>query len=532
MVRNNIIGFTNSGKSDKKIFSWNPTSGLKNSEEGFAVANDEEIEEALNLAKSAFSELSGMSSILRAEFLEEIGNQIILLGDHLITTVVSETGLPDGRVIGERGRTVNQLKMFASVVREGLWTEASIDEAIPDRQPNPKSDIRKKLIPIGPVVVFTASNFPLAFSTAGGDAASALAAGNPVIVKAHEAHPATNALVAEAIQRAASICGMPNGTFSTLYGNGNEIGEKLVSHKEVKAVGFTGSFSGGKALFHIANSRPDPIPVFAEMSSVNPVVVFPEILSTESSQIAAKLANSITLGSGQFCTNPGLILIVEDRDTEEFINLLGQKISESSVSPMLTKGILNNYREGIKRIKNSDKVRTVALVEGFENGTPAIFEVDADDFINDNHLAEEVFGPSSLIVRCQDTQVLKSVIEKLDGQLTGTCFGTKGELIGNEDVLQILQSKVGRVIINDVPTGVEVCDSMIHGGPFPATTDIRFTSVGSDAIKRFARPICYQDFPDSLLPLELQNRNPLNIIRKVNGELTRSSLVKLSVSGS
>lgn len=520
----NYIGNTLSNKGKNTFYSYNPIE-FKSLENKFYCATKEEVDLAVDLAKNAFIEYKNFSGNRKAEFIETIAEEIMNLGDELVSTAMSETALPEGRITGERGRTVNQLKMFASLLREGSWVEASIDTAIPDRAPIPKPDLRRFRQAVGPAAVFGASNFPLAFSTAGGDTASSLAAGCPVIIKAHPSHPGTNELVASAIIKAAEKRKMPNGVFSSLNDSGFEVGRQLVLQDEVKSVAFTGSFVGGKALFDLANSRKEPIPVFAEMGSVNPVFIMPEKLKSEYNAIAANLAGSITLGVGQFCTNPGLIITMKNESLDLFINLLSEKVSLTEAGKMLNNKITENYiakrnrlieEKGIK-IEGSSQVRN-----GLANAT--IVSADADKFIADPKLHEEVFGPFSLVIKCNDLIEMKKVTETLQGQLTATVQATESELQEYQEIIDLIKDKVGRLIFNGVPTGVEVCSSMQHGGPFPATTDSRFTSVGTDAIKRFTRPISYQDWPDHLLPPELQNENPLNIWRWINNTFTKERI--------
>jgi NADP-dependent aldehyde dehydrogenase len=410
--------------------------------------------------------------------------------------------------------------MFADLVEQGSWVEARVDTAIPDRAPLPKPDIRKMLVPIGPVVVFGAANFPLAYSTAGGDTASALAAGCPVIVKAHPAHADTSELVAEAIRKAVNKTGMPKGVFQHLHGSGFEVGQALVKHPLTKAVGFTGSLVGGKALFDLACQRAQPIPVFAEMSSINPVVLLPETLSKQAEKTATAFAASITLGVGQFCTNPGLIVAIQNEGLDRFIKSLSEGIKSALPGTMLHQGIADNYN---KRLTHSLEQKGVT-VEGQSStnanasqGKPSVASTQASTFLKNPLLAEEVFGPFSLIVKCKDVNELHAVVSHLNGQLTASIFGDEMEIAKHSSLVNTLIEKAGRLIVNGVPTGVEVCPSMNHGGPFPATTDSRFTAVGTDAIKRFVRPIAFQSFPNSLLPEELKNENPLGIWRLVNG---------------
>ena len=474
----------------------------------------------------AFKKYRKFSGKQKAIFLRAIANEMETLGMDLIHTAMQETNLPEGRLIGERGRTIFQLNMFANLLEEGSWVEARIDSANLNRQPIPKVDLRKMLVPIGTVAVFGASNFPFAYSTAGGDTASALASGCPVVVKGHPAHARTSAMVAEAILRAAELTGMPKGVFAHLEGGENfEVGEALVMHPDIKAVGFTGSFGGGKALFDMANQRPEPIPVFSEMGSVNPVVLMPEKMKQDAENVAISYANSITLGVGQFCTNPGLIFGIENEDLEKFMDILSNEVEKIAPTKMLNEGIFKNYEDKKLTALSQDGVNTESVSKIEKNaeiqGTPTIASVNANIFLKNPKLHQEVFGPYSLVVKCKDETQLLEVLNHLEGQLTATLMATESELIANEEIVDTLRNLSGRLNFNNVPTGVEVCFAMQHGGPFPACTDSRFSSVGPDAIKRWVRPASYQSFPDSLLPDELKHDNPLNIWRMVDNEFVK-----------
>jgi NADP-dependent aldehyde dehydrogenase len=479
------------------------------------------IDGIMQQAYVAFLSYKNFDGKKRGAFLRTIADEIEALGEELVKTAMRETNLPEARIVAERARTTGHCRMFAEVAEEGSWVEARIDTALPHRTPAPRPDIRKMLVPIGPVVVFGAANFPLAYSTAGGDTASALAAGCTVIVKAHPAHPETSALVATAIQRAMQKTGMPQGVFQHVFGASFEVGQALVKHPLTKAVGFTGSLAGGKALFDLACKRPEPIPVFAEMSSINPVILLPETLKRHADEIATRLANSITLGVGQFCTNPGLMIAMEDEGLTYFINKLAAAIEESVPGTMLHKGIADNYHSRLKRAleQKGVKIEAAARQEGTAmEGRPLVASVSARDFLNNPALAEEVFGPFSLLVRCDSWEMFNRVISHLHGQLTATVQADEDELKKHAYLLNTLVEKAGRLILNGVPTGVEVCAAMMHGGPYPATTDSRFTAVGRDAIRRFARPVAFQNFTDALLPPELQEANPLNIWRMRNNQ--------------
>jgi 2,5-dioxopentanoate dehydrogenase len=480
----------------------------------------EEINKALQQSQVAFLSYKNFNGKKKVSFLRAIADEIEALGNELVKTAMLETNLPEARIINERGRTTGHCRMFADLVEEGSWVDARIDTAILDRLPAPKPDIRKMSVPLGTVVVFGAANFPLAYSTAGGDTASALAAGCPVIVKAHPAHTKTSDLVASAIKKAIDKTGMPQGIFQHLHG-GFDVGQALVKHPLTKAVGFTGSLAGGKALFDLANQRPEPIPVFAEMSSINPVILLPDTLIAQAEKTATSLAASITLGVGQFCTNPGLIIAIENDALKKFFQKLSEEIQKTMAGTMLHQGIADNYakRSSETLVQKGISVEAKSSAEAKLNqAAPLIASVPASEFLKNPSLAEEVFGPFSLVVKCKDLAELHTVVSHLHGQLTSSIFGSEEEIQKHQSLLNILTEKAGRLIINGVPTGVEVCPSMQHGGPFPSTTDSRFTSVGTDAIKRFVRPVAFQNFPNTLLPEELKDGNPLGIWRLFNNE--------------
>ncbi len=435
-----------------------------------------------------------------------------------------ETGLPTGRLQGERGRTVNQLKLFAQLLRDGWWVNARIDTAQPNREPLPKPDIRQMQIALGPVAIFGASNFPLAFSVAGGDTASALAAGCTIVVKGHPAHPGTSELVGRAIVRAAEATGMPKGVFSLVQGTTLAVGQALVKHPLIKAVGFTGSFRGGKALFDAANQRDEPIPVYAEMGSINPVFVLPGALQERSAQIAEGLVGSVTLGVGQFCTNPGLVTSIASADTDMLLAKTQEGMAAAQTGTMLTERISEAYHEGAHRMGQAPGVETAGESKPSDGAAPAtayVFRTTAEDFMKNKDLSEEVFGPATLHVTAQHKEELLALARQLNGHLTATLHATEDDLREYAELISILERKVGRLLINGFPTGVEVCHSMVHGGPYPATTDARTTSVGTLAIQRFSRPVCYQNFPPFALPDELKDDNPLGIWRLVDGEVKR-----------
>jgi alpha-ketoglutaric semialdehyde dehydrogenase len=485
----------------------------------------EEINEAMQQAWKAFHVYRKCSLKQRAGFLRAIAKEIEHLGDELLKIAGQETNLPEARLRGERARTMFQLTSYADACEKGDWLEARIDTAIPDKAP-PKPDIRKMLVPLGPVVVFGAANFPFAYSTAGGDTATALAAGCPVIVKAHPAHAQTSELVASAILKAAKDCVLPEGVFTHIHGASFEVGKALVIHQHTKAVGFTGSYTGGKQLFDWANQRKEPIPVFAEMSSINPVFLLPEKMKTAAAETAVLYAGSITLGVGQFCTNPGLIIGLEGKELETFRTTLGAEISKIAPGTMLHPGIFKNYRKkkdealkqaGVELVAYSDTKPTL------NQGSPTIAAASGKTFLNNPQLHQEVFGPYSLVIGCKDMKEMLQVAIALEGQLTATLMATENDLRIHDNLVEAVKNICGRFILNSVPTGVEVCLSMQHGGPFPATTDSRFTSVGADGMKRFARPIAFQNWSNELLPDELKNENPLGIWRTVNGELSKES---------
>ena len=511
---------TNLTAGTEVLHAVNPTTRKQLPGE-FAVATQEEIGQAATAAHAAWLTYQQTSGVEKAAFLRAIATEIEALGDALIDRAVAESGLPPGRITGERGRTCGQLRKFADFVEEGRWVGAIIDEAQPERQPMPRADLRKMLVPIGPVVVFTASNFPLAFSTAGGDTAAALAAGCPVIVKAHPSHLGTNALVAGAIQKAAEECGLPEGVFSSVQG-GNETGKALVLHPQIKAVGFTGSHRGGMALTELANSRPEPIPVYAEMGSNNPVFLLPEKVAESAENLATMIAGSVNMGAGQFCTNPGILVVQKSAETDRFMAAFGTAMSGLSAATMLNEGIFQAYGNGVAAVADVQGVDLsfqANIASQNWDAAPAFAQTSAQKFLKESALQQEVFGPFTLIVLCEDAQEMLAVAEGLTGQLSATIMGTTDELTNAGDLLNVLSQKAGRVICNGMPTGVEVCAAMHHGGPYPATTNALFTSVGTDAIKRFARPVTFQDLPDVLLPPALQAKNPLGISRTVNGQI-------------
>ncbi|MFY7834917.1 MAG: aldehyde dehydrogenase (NADP(+)) [Novosphingobium sp.] len=485
----------------------------------FRAATLADAERACALASAAFLAFRQTGAALRAAFLETIATNIEAAAEPIVARVMAETGLPEARCRGELARTTGQLRLFARVVRDGHHLDARIDPALPDRTP-PRADIRMVQQPVGPVVVFGASNFPLAFSVAGGDTASALAAGCPVIVKGHNAHPGTSELVGRAIQSAVAQHQLPEGTFSLLFDDGFAIGSALVADPRVQAVGFTGSRRGGMALVAIAQARPSPIPVYAEMSSINPVILLPVALEKRAEQIGAAYAASSMLGAGQFCTNPGLLLAIDGPDLNRFVQSALAALAAAAPPVMLTPGIHDAYRKGVQRLSQSAGVDALLAGEA-DDGivcNPALFETDAESFTANPALAEEVFGSAALLVRCRDAAQLQAVVGSLEGQLTIAIHADDDDIDLAGQLMPLAESKAGRILFNGFGTGVEVCDAMVHGGPFPSTSDGRTTSVGSLAIARFLRPVCYQDVPPALLPDALRDENPAGVPRMMNGQ--------------
>lgn len=515
-----LIGQQSFAATGKPIYAVNPATGQP-LEPGYASGAQLEVEKACSTAWAALDSYRETSLTARAEFLETIATEIEGLGDILIERAMLETGLTRARLEGERGRTCGQLRMFAGVVRAGEWLDVRIDPALPTRSPLPRSDLRQRQIALGPVAVFGASNFPLAFSVAGGDTASALAAGCPVIVKAHSAHPGTSELVGRAVQRAVAICNFPPGVFSLLYGAGNDLGQALITDPRIQAVGFTGSRSGGTALMKTANNRPQPIPVYAEMSSINPVVLMPAALRERAEELGKAFIASLNIGAGQFCTNPGLILAIKGEALDRFTAAAAEAVVNSAPQTMLTPGIFSAYNAGLQQMRENDKVREVAISSlPTESKSPchsALFLASSTDFLKDERLQAEVFGSSSIVIECSDVAQLQEVLEHLEGQLTATIHMNEADHVDTQKLLPTLERKAGRILANAWPTGVEVCQAMIHGGPWPATSDSRSTSVGTAAIYRFLRPVCYQDIPQMLLPQSLRDENPLGVSRLLDG---------------
>ena len=519
----NFIGFGRSALGDQRLQSVDASSG-EALPYGFSQANAEEVDNAAQFAAKAYPSYRNLRATTRAGFLETIAEEIDALGDDFIAIVCRETALPAARIQGERARTSGQLRLFAQVLRRGDFLGARIDHALPERQPLPRVDLRQWRIGLGPVAVFGASNFPLAFSTAGGDTAAALAAGCPVVFKAHSGHMATAEYVASAIIRAAQRCGMPEGVFNMIYGAG--VGEALVKHPAIQAVGFTGSLKGGRALCDMAAARPQPIPVFAEMSSINPVLVLPAALHARGESIASELSASIVLGCGQFCTNPGLIIGLRSAAFSVFVEQLTAKMNDKPPQTMLNSGTLHSYEQGVQRLLKHPRIsRLSGEAPQGSQARPQLFNADVSLLLEgDELLQEEVFGPVSILIEVADEAELRQALHALNGQLTATLIAEPADLELCSMLLPILEQKAGRLLFNGYPTGVEVCDAMVHGGPYPATSDARGTSVGSLAIDRFLRPVCYQSCPDELLPDALKNANPLGILRLVDGVSTREGL--------
>jgi len=516
-----IIGFSRSEASGDAGSAVNPASGHKLEPE-FHVPTNAEVDRAVELARQAFPIYSALPGKERAGFLRKIAEKIDAAVDQIAERGPLETGLPEPRMRGETARTTGQLRLFATMLEEGSWVDARIEHAQPDRAPIPKPDLRSMQRPLGPVAVFCASNFPLAFSVAGGDTASALAAGCPVLVKAHSSHPGVAEIVGDCVLRAAQATGMPEGVFSMLYGSGREVGMTLVKHPVVQAVGFTGSRTGGLALMDAAAKRPRPIPVYAEMSSVNPVVMMPKAVDERGEALAEGLFGSLTMGAGQFCTNPGLVFL-PDGHGEVFLEKLKALIETAPSAVMLNSGICHAFKEASESFGDSEGVETLArssTKEVEERAVPVVYSVNVRRFLEERLLHGEMFGPGTLIVRGSMDEI-EATIPELEGQLTATIHGTEEELAKRPRLLASLERRAGRLVFNGFPTGVDVCSAMVHGGPFPATSDGRSTSVGTMAIHRFCRPVSWQAFPAAALPAELHDDNPLGIQRMVDGEFGR-----------
>jgi NADP-dependent aldehyde dehydrogenase len=489
----------------------------------FKDASIEEIDSTMKKAWNAYEAYRNFSFAQRAAFMRATASELEALGDEVIRVAMKETHLPEARLRNERTRTMFQLTSYADAVQAASWMDLRIDKS-DSKRAVPKPDIRKTMIPVGPVVIFGAANFPFAYSTAGGDTACAFGAGCPVIVKAHPAHAETSEMVANAILAAAKKTNMPDGIFHHVHGQSFEVGKALVTHSNTKAVGFTGSHIGGRQLFDWANQRKEPIPVFAEMSSINPVFLLPKKLKAETEQVATLYANSITLGVGQFCTNPGLIIGIDGNELKTFMQSLSDQIKKVQPADMLHPGISKNYHDRRKAALEQKGVDTVVIAEqqpAKDQGEATVASASADAYLNNPILHQEVFGPYSLVIRCKNMEEMIAVAKRTEGQLTCTLMATNEDVTDHPELVHAVKNVCGRFILNGVPTGVEVCYSMQHGGPYPSTTDSRFTAVGPDGIKRFARPISYQSWPNELLPDELKDENPLNVWRMVDNEFKK-----------
>jgi NADP-dependent aldehyde dehydrogenase len=523
ILGHNYIGGQRSALGSVKLQSVDAETGEALPHD-FIQASPEEVDAAAKAAAAAYPAYRSLSAERRAQFLDAIADELDALGDEFVTLVCRETALPAARIIGERGRTSGQMRLFANVLRRGDFYGARIDQALPERQPFPRPDMRQYRIGLGPVAVFGASNFPLAFSTAGGDTAAALAAGCPVVFKAHGGHMATAEHVADAIIRAAEKTAMPAGVFNMIYGGG--VGEALVKHPAIQAVGFTGSLKGGRALCDMAAARPQPIPVFAEMSSINPVIVLPQALQDRAETIARGLTASVVQGCGQFCTNPGLVIGIRSPQFSAFLQLVSEMMADQPAQTMLNAGTLSSYGNGLQKLLDHPGIEHLAgQPQQGRQAQPQLFKADASLLIEgDAVLQEEVFGPTTVVVEVADQAQLSAALSGLHGQLTATIIGERADFEQFGELTALLEQKVGRILLNGYPTGVEVCDSMVHGGPYPATSDARGTSVGTLAIDRFLRPVCFQNYPDYLLPEALRNANPLGIQRLVDGKPSRETL--------
>jgi len=518
----NLIGYSLSAKGNEQF------AGIIKDGAGVAYsffeATPEEINDAIEKANAAFPVYKKLPYTQRALFLERIADEIMAIGAELIQVTMQESNLPEARLLGERDRTTNQLRFFAKILRDGSWLRAIID--IPTPEAPAKADIRQVQVPLGVTAVWGASNFPFAFSVAGGDTVSALAAGCPVVHKAHPAHPVTCELIGNAIIKAAKETGMPEGVFSMLQGKNYQTGLQIVRHPLVKAAAFTGSFQGGKALFDEANKRENPIPVYAEMGSVNPVFILPGILNEQGTTLAKSLAASNMLGVGQFCTNPGVVVLPGNEATPAFVNDYKLAIEAAPGGLMLTENIHRSFNKGARELSEQNDVELLAKSSQPDEklATPQAYTASAQAFLSQPELSEEIFGPSSIHITTQNKNEILEIARSLKGQLTATIWGNEADLKEYSELRDILEDKAGRLILNAMPTGVEVNYSMVHGGPFPATTNSATTSVGSTAIYRFTRPVCFQGFPESELPEALQNSNPFGILRQVNGQFTKTSI--------
>ena len=518
----NFVGHSHSRDGDQTYQAANPTTG-EILPQTFHEATSDEVDRALTLADECFDDFRSLPAVQRANFLDAIANSLLNLGDALLEQCHAETGLPMARLQGERARTINQTRMFAAMVRDGSWTTACIDHDDKTRQP-PKPDVRRVMVPIGPIAVFGASNFPLAISIAGSDTVTALGAGCPVIVKVHPSHPATSEMIADAILTAARATDMPDGVFSMLHG-GIEVSREIVQHPVLSAVAFTGSLRGGRAIFDLAAQRPHPIPVFAEMGSSNPVFLLNSALESRAEAIGSGLVQSMNLGVGQFCTQPGIVLGQTGEHWDSFVKAAADGVRNLTPGTMLSAGICDNYRRGVEQLQASGLVELVAespASDAPSTGAAALFRCGVRTFLANPQLIDENFGPSTILVECESDEDFEAVAASLEGHLTATIHGSAEDIADHLKLFRLLERRVGRLVCNGFPTGVEVCASMQHGGPYPATTDSRITSIGGGAIMRFVRPLCYQDVPNAVLPGALQHDNPLNLWRMVDGDWTQS----------
>ncbi|NNE98451.1 MAG: aldehyde dehydrogenase (NADP(+)) [Pyrinomonadaceae bacterium] len=517
LIGKSFIGFSRGSETEKTFTAFNPETG-EAVEPSFYSATIEELNSAVELAQRSRIAYGRVSGKEKAKFLRQIADNIEALGDDLIQRATLETGLPNARFEGERGRTCWQFRMFADLVEKGHWVDARIDHAEPERKPLPKPDTRSMFRPVGPIAVFCASNFPLAYSVGGGDTASAFAAGCPVIVNAHNAHPGTAELVGHAISQAVRSCGLPEGVFSLLFSSNYEIGQNLVKHPAIKAVGFTGSQKGGRALMDIAAARDEPIPVYAEMSSINPTFILPSALEKDYVSVAKGLYSSVTLGAGQFCTKPGIVVLPDSEHLQKFAEFMKELMQESDASQLLTSGIRDAYEMGVEnRGENTASASSEKETEGF-GVNPSLFQTNASYFLQDETMSEEIFGPTTVLIKSDTAAELLEIATNMEGQLTASVFCSEEDLYEYGFLIDVLETKVGRLIYNGFSTGVEVNDSIVHGGVYPATSDSRTSSVGTRAIERFSRLVCYQNFPQESLPDELKDGNPLGLRRVVDGE--------------
>ena len=521
-----LIGFGSSGPGGAEFQAFDPARGV-HFEPTFTSATLDDMARAVQLATAAAPVWAKLSGAERNRFIRSIADKLEAKAGDLVARSMLETALPEARLRGEVARTCGQLRLYGEAAERGDWLDVRIETALPDRKPLPKPDHRSLLRPLGPVVVFGSSNFPFAYSVAGGDTASAFAAGCPVIVKAHPAHPGTSEMVGRLILHAVRECGLPEGTFSLLFDAGFEVGQGLVQHPLVKAVGFTGSVRGGRALADLAAARPEPIPVYAEMGSINPLFILPGALAERSAALVDGLHASATVGVGQFCTNPGLIVLQRSAAAEQFARSLAAKLTETPEAAMLTAGIHKNFVSHTAARAHQSGVKVIAQGRATSacGAAPVWFETEALEFLSNQTLSEEIFGPSSLVVWCADRADMLAVAQALEGSLTATLHAGAAEAKDQGDLVEVLMTKAGRVILNGYPTGLEVSHAIVHGGPYPATSDGgRSTSVGTRALNRWARLACYQGFSDVLLPPELQNANPRGVLRLVNGELTKAAV--------